>query len=184
MAKLSRDELVRLILSARSGDDDAFNRLIVEYTPLINSLLAKSALSTSEYFNEACVGLYKAVCTYNVDQDGVTFGLYASILISRVLADARRHADATDRISDLDVETIAVTDGTLDRLEREEESAAFRSEARALLSDYEYHVFLLMLRGYKSSAIAAHLGTTAKSVDNAKNRILKKLRDGLKPRRT
>ncbi len=183
MAKLSRDELVRLILSARAGDDDAFDRLVVEYSPLINSMLARNSLSADEYFNEACVGLYKAVCTYNVDQEGVTFGLYAGILISRVLSDARRHADATDYISDLDVDTIAVTDGTVARLEREEESAAFRTEARGLLSDYEYHVFLLMLRGLKSSAIAAHLGTSAKSVDNAKNRILKKLRDGLKPRR-
>ena len=183
MEQMNREGLIALILSARAGNDEAFNEIVARYTPLIHSLIRKHLLPLDEYFSEACIGIYNAVRTYNIDQDGVTFGLYAHILIARQLADsARKSNDATDHTVECDIDGIAVSDGIVARLERQEERAEFRDVARSLLSDYEYRVLLLWLDGYKTAAIARILGTTAKSVDNAKTRILKKLRDGLSGR--
>ncbi|MBR2343354.1 MAG: hypothetical protein IKA64_03780 [Clostridia bacterium] len=82
-------------------------------------------------------------------------------------------------VSSLDVDDIATADGTLSRLVYAEESAALRRRARECLSELEYRVLLLWLRGDKTSQIARELETEAKSVDNAKSRILKKLRAAL-----
>ena len=48
--------------------------------------------------------------------------------------------------------------------------------AKDLLSDYEYRVLLLYIQGYKTAAIADMLDRSAKSVDNAKARLFKRLR--------
>ena len=51
--------------------------------------------------------------------------------------------------------------------------------ARNLLSNYEYRVLMLHIQGYKTAVIAKTLGRTAKSVDNAKSRIFRRLRQEL-----
>ncbi len=185
MEKLDKSALTELIMRCRAGDDDAFAALVSAYTPLITGVIERLSLSVDDCFNEACLGLYRAALSYNVEQDGVTFGLYARICITRRLYDHKRSDEAhASRMCDLDVDTIAVSDGIISRLEREEEREEFRSQARRILSDYEYRVFLLWLSGYKTAAIAELLKTDAKSVDNAKARIIRKLRDGLDvPRR-
>ena len=91
----------------------------------------------------------------------------------------RRDADA---ISDSDVEEIANEDDLTEEIIRREEGESLRRDAREILSGYEYDVLVRWLGGDKTADIAKALGVSAKSVDNAKARILKKLRDGLKPR--
>jgi DNA-directed RNA polymerase specialized sigma24 family protein len=51
--------------------------------------------------------------------------------------------------------------------------------ARDLLSDYEYQVLMLHIQGYKTSEISAAVGRDTKSVDNAKARLFRRLRDAL-----
>lgn len=183
MKILERDELVRLIFAVRAGDNEAFEVILNHYKPLIISIVSRLSSTADEYFSEACVALYTAVMTYKVEQEDVTFGLYARILITRrVNALYRKNKSDNDRISPFDDEDIAVSDGIVTRLESEEESAKLRDEARNLLSKFEYEVFLLWLDGYKTSDIAKKLKRGVKSIDNAKARILKKLRDGLSPR--
>ena len=53
------------------------------------------------------------------------------------------------------------------------------SAAHEILSDYEYKVLMLHSQGYKTAQIASALGRDAKSVDNAKNRIFRRLRSEL-----
>ena len=48
--------------------------------------------------------------------------------------------------------------------------------ARRMLSDYEYSVLMYHIRGYRTADIAKRLSRTAKSIDNAKARIFKRLR--------
>ena len=84
-------------------------------------------------------------------------------------------------VDDKDVDAIAVEGGILPHLVREESRREFRRMARALLSDYEFSVLSMWLKGEKTADIANSLSVSAKSVDNAKARILKKLREGLPP---
>ena len=66
-------------------------------------------------------------------------------------------------------------------LEHREQSAYFLSVAKEVLSDFEYDVYRYWMLGYKSADIASILEVTAKAVDNAKNRMWKKLRERLSP---
>ena len=179
---LSNSETVGLIMRCRQGDNDAFESLVTHYKPMLHNMIRRASLGVDEYFSEACMGLYKAALSYNVEQNEVTFGLYASICISRRLCDVvRKEGSEEGHIElDIDVDSIAASDGIVSRLERKEESEALRARAEELLSDYEYQVFLLWMAGHGAADIAERLGADVKSVENAKSRILKKLRDGMR----
>ena len=182
MEGLKRETLVSLILAVRAGDSSAFDAIVTAYRPLLQSL-SNSYPSPVEYYCEACVALLKAVKSYNVDQDRVTFGLYATIVIRRHLRSYHNENESKkSQISDNDVEAIAVGDGIIARLFREEEYDEFCRKMQEILSELEYRVLWLWLEGLRTADIARELSIDAKSVDNAKARIQKKLRGGLLPR--
>ena len=130
------------------------------------------------------VSFYRAVSSYDLEQDGVTFGLYAKICVERCLIDLhkREGRDVTHYVdNDVDVDRIAVCDGVQAMLEHREQTAYFLSVAKDTLSDFEYEVYRYWMLGYKTSDIASILEVTAKAVDNAKNRMWTKLRERLSP---
>ncbi|MBQ7363418.1 MAG: hypothetical protein IJW48_03090 [Clostridia bacterium] len=182
MNKSDRNCPDELILAVRDGEPDAFSSLCEMYTPMLMSAIGKLGLKTEDCFSEACLALYKSALTYELGQTDVTFGLYAAICVRRRLLDLIRRESAADRglTSSCDMDTIAVPDGIIAPLIRREERETLRSEARRLLSDYEYRVFELWLLGESVSRTADAVGTGVKSVENARARILKKLRDGMR----
>lgn len=183
MKGLEREELVELILAVRGGDNDALNALIAEYRPLLLSIASRYP-SLNEYYCEACIGLYRAAMSFDISQSEVTFGLYATIIIRRRLRDFHRENEKQSEhlVDGGNIDGIAVGDGIVSRLLVEEERETLRREMKELLSDFECNVLFLWLDGFKTAEIAERLSKTAKAVDNAKARILKKLRAGLSPR--
>lgn len=168
-----------LILRCKNGDGDAFSELLRAYTPLINRAVSDVS-GDDEFHSEACVALYKAALSYDLDQQKVTFGLYARICIVRRFLDlARSRARSLDMLNDTDVDSIAVSDGIISRLEAREDIDKLCEAAEELLSEYEYGIFLMWLGGYGTAEIARRYEREPKSVDNAKARIVKKLRTGL-----
>ena len=175
-------DIISLILKTREGDDDAFSDIVDLYTPMLQNVAHRYSFDFDEIFSELCMSLYRAAATYDVEQSDVTFGLYAQLCASRAVCDILRQRRRECRLDDVtDVEQIAVEGGLDAALIREEEGEAFRRDARELLSEYEYSVLIKWLGGDKTADIAVSLGVSSKSVDNAKARILKKLRDGLRP---
>ena len=127
---------------------------------------------------------YRAVSSYDIDRDDVTFGLYAKICIERCLIDLQKKEgrEITNMVDDgVDIDEIAVSGGVQAILEHREQTAYFLSVAKEALSEFEYDVFRHWMLGYKTSDIASILEVTAKAVDNAKNRMWKKLRERLSP---
>lgn len=178
------EDVVSLIVKARGGDEDAFAEIVSLYTPMLQRIGHKYSLDFDEMFSELCMSLYRAVKTYDLTQSEVTFGLYARICADRSACDISRVRSKAERLecdADADVEDIPEAGDVASDLIRKEENEAFRRDARQLLSAYEYSVLLKWLRGDKTADIAESLSVSAKSVDNAKARILKKLRDGLCP---
>lgn len=171
-----------LILLAREHDEDAFSELVERYTPMINKVIGSfscEAPSSSELFSEACVGLHSAVRKYDLSQEKVTFGLYARVCAYNAVVDCIRRSAGSDFLFD-DAGTIEnLTDGA--SIENEiaaKESVEFLlKSAHKILSDYEYSVLMYHIRGYRTADIARRLSRPAKSVDNAKARIFKRLRD-------
>ena len=176
--------LRELILKSRTGDDDAFSELVGLYSPMLRNVALKLSLDAEESFSEACMGLYKAMSTFDLEQQSVTFGLYARICVSRRLLDIvrRERADSEVMQSDVDVEKIPVDGNILSRLVSREENEELRKWVRGLLSDYEYRVFRMWAVGSSAADISRELSTDVKSVENAKGRIIKKFR-GSKGRR-
>ena len=179
-----KEALAELIAAAKNGNDDAFEALVKEYKPMIDSLIHRFSLDARDAFSEAYIGFYRAVSSYDLGQDGVTFGLYAKICVERSLIDMQRREErGAMRYVDnaVDVDQIAVPGRVQSMLEHREQTAYFLSVAKAALSEFEFDVYRHWMLGYKTSDIASALGVTAKVVDNAKNRMWKKLRQHLSP---
>lgn len=176
--------VAELITRAKSGDEGAFEMLVNEYKPLIDSLIRRYSLDERDAFSEACMCLYRAVSSYQLGQSDVTFGLYAKICIDRCLIDIHRRygKDVSHYVdSNVDVDSIAVSDGVQSMLEHREQTAYYLSVAKEVLSDFEFDVYRQWMLGYKTSDIASSLGVSRKVVDNAKNRMWTKLRRRLTP---
>ena len=169
-----------LIMLCRNHNDDAFDQLVQRYTPMIRKVVSgfdATGYDTDELFAEGCVALHIAAQRYDLQQEEVTFGLYARICVRNRILDMLRRADNEQTVSELDVEQMTDEDSVEDRLADREIFDRLLVSARNLLSDYEYRVLLLHIQGYKTSAIAAMLDRSAKSVDNAKFRLFRRLRD-------
>ena len=181
MDGFDKGEIDRLIEGVRHGDEDSFSELVRLYTPMIKSTLSRMRVDADEVFSDVHMAFYKAAMTYDSAMYEVTFGLYARICIQRRVVDLLRRKSSESKYveSDVDVDSIAVDDNTLLKLVREEERKVFLKKCRELLSDMEYDVLLYWRRGERTSSISSALGVSAKSIDNAKHRIIKKLRAGL-----
>ena len=176
--------VAELLTLAKAKDESAFEQLVDMYRPMIDALIRSFSLDAGDAFSEACMSFYRAVSSYELGQSDVTFGLYAKICVQRSLIDfQRREGKLASHYVDnnIDVEKIAVSDGIQAMLENREQTAYFLSVARDTLSDFEFDVYRHWMLGYKTSDIASILGITAKAVDNAKNRMWKKLRERLSP---
>lgn len=170
-------ELIRL---CRVHDDLAFDELVRRYTPMIRKVIAGfSSLSYDfgELFSEGCVALHTAAQRFDTEQDEVTFGLYARICVRNRILDLLRVSDNDRSILDCDVEQMSDGDSPEGRLVERETFDSIISGAKRVLSDYEFRVLLLHIQGYKTAAIARMLERTPKSVDNAKSRLFRRLRE-------
>ena len=177
--KKSQSELIRAV---RGGDERAFEELLGEYKGMIDNAIRHFCLDPRDAYSEACMSFFRAVFSYDLGQNDVTFGLYAKICVERTLVDIqRREGRGASHYVDnsVDVESIAVSDGVVSMLEHREQTAYYLSVAKGVLSDFEFNVYRYWMLGYRTSDTASILGTTAKAVDNAKNRMWSKLRKRL-----
>ena len=178
MEKSCNSNIEQLVLLCKAGDESALEELVHIYEPMIIKTARDLMLDVREVYSDACLSIRRAAESYDCDRK-VTFGLFAKICVTRAMLDfAKRDKVALGDV-DLNVEQLAVSDGVQRRLEREEELLNLKNQAKDLLSELEYKVFLGCLCGDKTAEIAKKLGTSAKSVDNAKARMFKRLRAGL-----
>lgn len=169
-----------LILRARE-EDDAFSELLSRYTPMINKVISGfsgALVNYDEAFAEACIAFHRAVLSYDLSRsEGITFGLYSRICVYRRLCDfiAKRSKEAEVAIVDPDQFS---QDGDIEAaIIMRERVEIYLERARKLLSKYEYSVFSLYIDGYSTAEISAKLLKNAKSVENAKARVFKRLRE-------
>lgn len=174
-------EIRDLISRCRMRDDDAFSELVSRYTPLMNKEVSEfmaSGIGFEELFSEACIALHLAALKYDIEQSTVTFGLYAKVCIRHRLIDLAE-SNSSIHESDIDVDRISVTPALDSRLAAAERFELLMRLSKGILSDYEYKVLILHVQGYKTAQIAEMLGREPKSVDNAKNRIFRRLRESI-----
>ena len=168
------------VAQAAAGDQEAFALLVHRMMPLIHAQIHScrcAGVEDEDLAQEALMGLLAAVRTYRED-GGAAFTTYATACIRhRLLSVARRYGALTDHevpIEDSPDLPDTAADPAL-RLQEQEELEGLLERLRTRLTDKEYQVLLLRLRDCSYAEIAARLGITPKAVDNAVQRMRRKL---------
>ena len=175
-----------LIIAARRGDESAFEALLETYEPLIDAMsrsfakVSDDSESGEDLRQEACIALYKAVQTYDLSQNEVSFGLYAKLCVRNRLVSYTRKLRRRESVLPLE-ERIKTEEDVTQGVVAEEAYMELYRRIESVLSPYESHVWWLYLSGQTTGAIAAKLSKDEKSVQNAIYRIRKKLRTALHP---
>ena len=174
-----------LLTLTQTGDEEAETRLLEKYKPLVRACARELYLAGGEkedLIQEGMMGLFKAIRSYNAEK-GASFATYARLLISRQIYNAvaaaqrQKHQilnqsvtlsgyeeereDGTGRVAD-SPETIFLDLETTREL---------RQKIDDHLSPLEREVLAWYLQGYDYLQIAEKTGRTAKSIDNALQRI-------------
>ena len=180
MSKFQEMEITSLILLVRAHDDRAFDEILERYTPMMNRVISgfhDMPVTYDEAFSEACVALYRATEGYDISRTDVTFGLFAKICVYRRLCDFIGKEARSSLLSDLDVTELASANMIESSLVDKETVQRAIVAAREAMSEYEYKIFRLYLCGYTTAEMAKALSMKPKSIDNAKARMFKRLRE-------
>lgn len=171
------DKVQKLAIKAKN-DKKALSELIVLYSKRIQTMVVPMAESTDEVSDlsqEGLMGLCHAVKTYD-EKRGAKFVTYASVCIkNNIFSALRKKPASTDNLTEelLDesfgnnTEVIAV-----DRVRYEE----IKQIIEKVLSKTEIDIFKKYLQGKSYEVIANELDTKVKNVDNAMQRVRKKLK--------
>lgn len=176
--KLSDEQLV---LNAQS-DKTAIGELIARYICTVEFLAKKYGAEVHEdLVQEGFMGLLGAVRTYREDKNA-KFSTYATKCIkNKIISSVHRNALLSGG-EEADLEAILGGGGTVPEevvVEHEELNELY-DKITSALSEQEWQVFQSFLRGMSYNQIALGLGTSEKAVDNAMQRVRRKLRSLLR----
>ncbi|MCI8496717.1 MAG: sigma-70 family RNA polymerase sigma factor [Clostridiales bacterium] len=186
---LSNEEGQRLIELAQKGDQSAMASLLMQYTPLVHrqsSGVFCAGAEQEDLMQEGFLGLVSAILTYD-NERSVAFPAYAAICIRRSVLTAVRSASRMKH-QPLN-QSVSMDSGQLPELVNAvgEESPELRVIGqerlhqierfiRKELSSFEQSVLKAYLSGSAYEKIAAELSTSPKAVDNALQRVRRKLK--------
>lgn len=172
-----------LILSFRSGDKAACEKLLEKYKPVVLKVARRFFLSggeTEDLVQEGMCGLYSAMQNF---EEG-DFSSYAYACIRNRIADAVRHSAglknfALNNSLPIDSEALEVAsrgDNPEDELINSERAGELSALMRGNLSPFEYKVMSMYVDGASMTEMCLGLGKPYKSIDNAITRSKNKLR--------
>ena len=172
----------KLIEQIRLGDSDAFSVLVSRYGEFLERKICSFASDKNQhddYMQEAILSFFTAVNTF--DDKKSSFRTYLNVCVTRTLITLKRkfnHHQESERPMD-DELLLLLEDQTFDPqnvLENREQVDALMDDIKRLLSGFELKALTLYLGGGSYESIAKNLKTTAKSVDNALQRVRLKLK--------
>lgn len=183
LTTMTDDELVRL---SQEGNQAAVNTLLDRYAAAVRSAATCSfgaSLETDDLAQEGMLGLLAAVYSY-APEKAASFYTYASVCIANRIRSAIR-ADTRLKHSPLNLsvpfsdENITPGGNPEDLVVASEQAEHLLSVLTKELSHFELSVLRQHLVGSHYRVIAENLGVTEKAVDNALQRIRKKLRSSI-----
>ncbi len=174
---LSDEALIQL---SRESNDDAFACLVSRCTPMLRALSAqfhRGLLDSEDLIQEGLLGLLSAVQTYTAEKN-VTFCTYAyACMRNRMISALRRrgveaeslnHEDELSELEAVDADPVSV-------VVRQEEAEQLAKRLRERLTALEYRVLMTHLNGFSYREIASRLEISEKAVDNALQRVRRKM---------
>ncbi len=176
-----------LLKEAQKGNEKSLNGLIVKYRGKVEAIASRyigSPLELDDLIQEGMIGLLAAINSYNPDK-GAKFITYASRCINNSVQTALKKFSRLKDIPQANI--IALEEDVLESqyvLSAEDEYLAKESVSTLTdflyegLSSFENEVLRLHIVGASYGEIAEKLGKNQKAIDNAIQRIRKKL-DGV-----
>ncbi len=171
---------------ARLGDRNATEQVMRGYARLVKAIAHRYVLAggdNEDLLQEGMLALFDALHTFDATQ-GVPFGGYAAVCIDRRICSAVRASLAQKHVPlNRAISYSSCEEGNHQQSPNTNpETLVIGMEARnelrqqlfATLSTFEARVLSLYLDGFSYYEIAEKLGKTAKSIDNAIQRIRKK----------
>ncbi len=188
---MTDDELITL---AQSGDDEALETILVRYQPLVHKKSRPYYLAggdDDDVIQEGLIGLYKAVISFDKDKFPL-FKVFAGVCIERRILSAvkkaarLKHNPLNSYVSLSETEPAGnyeAVSAVLDLADNNPESIVIEREdyyglegrINSALSEFEFQVLLSLLNGSSYKETAERVGRDVKAVDNAMQRIKKKL---------
>lgn len=199
-------EDTQLVARARSGDDRCIEILLARYRNFARSKARSYFLAGSDkedVVQEGMIGLFKAIRDF-AEETGTPFRAFAELCISRQIltaiktANRQKHQPLNSSVSldapaygddqsDRTVGDNFVGPQTHDPVElviSAEEIEAIRDTMKENLTELEGDVLRLYMDGKSYEEIAGVLGNHVKSIDNALQRIKRKLQRHIEQRNT
>lgn len=176
---LNFSNYARTLEGVRNGSHKSFVDLYKQYKPLIEAKCAEYADSIeADELRQICtIALYNAALTFDLSQDRVTFGKYASVCMRNALIDEIRRQKRQIGKATEDIEGIeSIYASAEDELLEKEGYTELTERFRLALSEYELTVFSMYLNGKSYRDIAQYVGKSEKSVGTALARAKAKLR--------
>jgi len=164
----------KLISLAQGGDAEAEAALIAEFAPLVRICTRPYFLQggdNEDLIQEGMLGLLSAIRHYSSGR-GASFRTFAELCIRRRVFSAIKRYSAIETI-DLPVEVPQTNPETI--LIDREMSEEFLNGFLEQLSSLERQILDLYLKGLSYREISSGTGKSAKSVDNAIQRVRRKL---------
>ncbi|CAB1129980.1 RNA polymerase sigma-30 factor (sigma(H)) [Candidatus Hydrogenisulfobacillus filiaventi] len=185
-----------IVMDARNGDGEALEYLINKYRNFVRAKARSYFLigaDREDIIQEGMIGLYKAVRDYRSDKPS-TFRAFAELCITRQIITAIKTATRQKHIplnsyvslnkpiyeedSDrtlMDVISAAKVSDPEEMVINREEFGDIEEKMGEILSDLEWRVLVAYLDGRSYQEIAVDLQRRVKTVDNALQRVKRKL---------
>ena len=177
----------QLVLLAQSGDAGSADALIVRYADTARMKACKLTESVSlhdadDLTQEAMIGLLSALYSFDPDRN-TSFRTYANVCMNNRLISVANSMRSKRFVPDSEILPLDELNEKADELPDPEECVIIGCTADKIsrfietgLSVFERKVLDLFLRGCKYSEIGEKLGADEKAVDNAMQRLRRKLR--------
>ena len=172
-----------LISRFRDGDEKALELLMERYKPLVRrhaNMLFLVGGDTDDLIQEGMIGLYKAIRGFDEKKES-SFSHFAKLSVTRQMYTAieasnrKKNAPLNSSVSIETEEDRPGEDSPEEWMLRQERITDLIAEAKQKLSPLEKKVFSCLLNGMTYREIAEILNKSAKSIDNAIQRMKQKL---------
>lgn len=177
-----------LVLLAQNGDTDALTELVCRFLPLIrNRASSFTTVSTDrdDLIQEGLIALLSAVNAYH-DDKGAGFKTYCYVCVqNKMLKELEKRSSKKQQAMQNylpleELERSTLNDDSDDPfwiVAARESRQILMEKAKNLLSGLEQETLSLYLSGLSYEEIAAQLNLSTKAVDNALQRVRRKLRE-------
>lgn len=139
--------------------------------------MSNSIVEADDLMQEGLLGLLNAIRTYNSSNDTL-FSTYSNVCITNKMTTALIKSNRSDiPVAEVDKKVEELDQSTPESILLEKEKLLeLDDEISAILSQKEWHIFRLFLRGSTYNQMARQLNISPKTVDNALQRVRRKLK--------